>query len=61
MMDKDRIAGSLKQATGSVRETAGKATGDRALQAEGAVQKTEGRARKRFGGWKDRLRPYFRW
>src|SRR5579883_1749730 len=34
-MDKDRIKGSAEQAKGSVKEAAGKVTGDTKLQAEG--------------------------
>ena len=34
-MDKDRIAGSIKQATGPVRQTVGKLIGDHKAESEG--------------------------
>ena len=43
-MDKDRVAGSAKKAKGSVKEAIGKVTGDSKTQAEGAAEKTAGRA-----------------
>ena len=44
-MDKDRIGGSLKQASGGVKETVGKITGDAKTQADGKAEKTEGKVR----------------
>ena len=38
-MDKDRIKGAAKQAKGSVKEAAGKVTGDAKLRAEGKADK----------------------
>ena len=55
-MDKDRIAGSAKQAAGAVKEGVGKVTGDQKLQTEGAMQKTAGKAQNAFGGAKDAVR-----
>jgi uncharacterized protein YjbJ (UPF0337 family) len=46
-MDKDRIAGSAKQAKGSVKEAIGKVTGDTKTQAEGAAEKAAGKVRTR--------------
>jgi len=46
-MDKDRIAGSAKQAKGSVKEAIGKVTGDTKTQAEGAAEKRLARCRTR--------------
>jgi uncharacterized protein YjbJ (UPF0337 family) len=43
-MDKDRIAGSAKQAKGSVKEAIGKVTSDTKTQAEGAAGKAAGSA-----------------
>ena len=48
-MDKDRIAGSAKQAGGAIKEAAGKVTGDAKLKAEGKVQNA-------VGGVKDAIR-----
>lgn len=55
-MDKDRIKGSAQQAKGTVKEAAGKVTGDGKLQAEGKADKTAGKIRKAIGGLKDTLR-----
>ena len=55
-MDKDRVAGSAKQAKGSVKEAIGKVTGDSKTEAEGAAEKTAGRAQNAVGGIKDAVR-----
>ena len=55
-MDKDRIAGTAKQAKGAVKEMAGKVTGDAKLQAEGKADKTAGKVQNAVGGIKDTLR-----
>ena len=55
-MDKDRIAGSAKNAKGSVKEAIGKVTGDSKTQAEGTAEKTAGRAQNAVGGVKDAMR-----
>jgi len=44
-MDKDRIAGSAKEAKGAIKEIAGKALGDAKLTAEGKSDKAKGRSR----------------
>ena len=44
-MDKDRIEGSATQVKGSIKEAAGKVTGDSKLKAEGAADKA---ARARY-------------
>jgi len=48
-MDKQRIEGGLKKATGTIKEKAGQVTGDRDLEAEGTVEKGEGRIRSGIG------------
>ena len=55
-MDKDRIEGSAKQAGGAVKETAGKALGDKKMESEGAAKKAEGKVQNAGGGLKDKLR-----
>ncbi|MBV9863665.1 MAG: CsbD family protein [Alphaproteobacteria bacterium] len=55
-MDKDRIAGGLKKATGAVKETAGKALGDRTTEAEGQAEQGEGRVQSAVGHAKDAVR-----
>jgi uncharacterized protein YjbJ (UPF0337 family) len=55
-MDKDRIAGSAKQAKGAVEQVVGKAVGDAKLQATGMADKTEGKVQNAIGGVKDTLK-----
>ncbi len=55
-MDKDRIKGTAKQATGAVKETVGKLTGDKKLKVEGKADKVEGKIQNAFGGAKDKAR-----
>lgn len=55
-VDRDRVAGSVKQAKGAVEEGAGKVLGDAKLQAEGRMDKAEGKAQNTLGGIKDTLR-----
>lgn len=55
-MDKDRIAGSAKQAEGAVKIGAGKVLGDAKLEAEGHQEKTEGKIQNAIGGVKDAVK-----
>jgi uncharacterized protein YjbJ (UPF0337 family) len=55
-MDKDRIKGMGDQAKGSLKDAAGKITGDSKLQAEGKMDKAQGKAENAVGGVKDSLR-----
>ena len=55
-MHKDEIKGAAKDVTGSVKEAAGKATGDDRLAAEGAGQRVEGKLQKGVGALKDAAR-----
>ena len=55
-MDKDRAEGIGKKVSGSIKEAAGKITGDSKTQAEGTAQKTEGKAQNAVGGAKDSVR-----
>ena len=52
-MDRQRIEGGLKKATGTVKEKTGQMTGDRDLEAEGTVEKGEGHVRSAVGKVKD--------
>jgi uncharacterized protein YjbJ (UPF0337 family) len=56
VMDKDRIEGSANQAKGSLKQAAGKMTGDAKLQTEGAADKAKGKVQNAVGGAKDALR-----
>ncbi|HEX6442723.1 MAG TPA: CsbD family protein [Stellaceae bacterium] len=55
-MDRQRMEGGLKKATGTVKEKAGQITGDRDLEAEGTVEKGEGHVRSAIGKVKDAAR-----
>ena len=55
-MDKDRIKGSVEQATGAVKETVGKVAGDAKLEVEGRNEKADGKVQNAVGGVKDALR-----
>jgi uncharacterized protein YjbJ (UPF0337 family) len=55
-MDKDRINGAADQAKGSIKEAAGKVTGDAKLQAEGTLDKATGKVESAIGGVKDSIR-----
>lgn len=55
-MHKDTIKGAAKDAAGSVKEAAGKLTGNERLEAEGAAEKTVGKVQKGVGELKDAAR-----
>lgn len=52
-MDKQHVKGTGKDVGGKVKETFGKATGDRETEAEGKVDQSEGKLRKAAGDVKD--------
>lgn len=56
-MDKNRIAGSGKQLKGAVKETIGKVVGDAKLQADGKMDRAEGKAQNLVGTIADVLKP----
>ena len=55
-MNKDRIAGAVKEFKGSVKATIGRATGDAKLEADGKADKLEGKVQNAVGGLKDALK-----
>ncbi len=55
-MDKEHIKGAAKKAEGAVKETVGKVTGNRKLEAEGKLDKAEGTVRDKVGDAKDAIR-----
>jgi uncharacterized protein YjbJ (UPF0337 family) len=57
-MDKDRVEGVAHQAKGSVKEAAGKLTGDKKVQAEGATEKAAGKVQNAVGGAKDTVKDW---
>ncbi|UVC13977.1 CsbD family protein [Mesorhizobium onobrychidis] len=56
MVNRDEVVGLAKQLKGSVKKAAGKATGNRRVQAEGAADKIAGKMQKAYGDMKDKLR-----
>jgi uncharacterized protein YjbJ (UPF0337 family) len=56
MMDKDRIKGVGKEIAGSLKEAAGKVTGDTKLTAEGKAEKLVGKVQNAAGKVKDAAR-----
>ncbi|WP_425287249.1 CsbD family protein [Pelagibacterium luteolum] len=57
-MDKDEIKGAGNKAKGSVKQAAGKATGNKKLEAEGAADKAKGHVQQNVGKAKDALRKH---
>ena len=55
-MDKDRVSGAADKAKGAMKDTAGKLTGDRRLQAEGKADKAKGEVKDAIGRAKDAFR-----
>ena len=55
-MHKDEMKGAAKTAKGSMKEAAGKLTGDEELRAEGAADKTAGKIQKGVGNIKEAAR-----
>ena len=55
-MHKDTVKGAGKQAAGSIKQAAGKVTGNRRMEAEGAAEKTAGKVQKGVGDMKDAAR-----
>lgn len=55
-MDKDRIEGAARSIKGSIKEVAGKLTGDTKTEAEGRGEKAAGKVQNTVGGAKDAVR-----
>lgn len=55
-MHKDTVKGAAKDVSGSIKEAAGKATGNERLEAEGAAERVEGKIQKGVGNLKDAAR-----
>ena len=55
-MHKDQIKGAAKDATGSIKQAAGRATGNERLKAEGTADKVAGKVQKGVGNLKDAAR-----
>jgi len=55
-MHKDEMKGAAKDMKGSIKEAAGKATGNDKMAAEGAAERTAGKVQKGVGNLKDAAR-----
>jgi uncharacterized protein YjbJ (UPF0337 family) len=55
-MHKDELKGAGKDAKGAMKEAAGKATNDPALEAEGVDERVEGKIQKGVGSLKEAAR-----
>jgi uncharacterized protein YjbJ (UPF0337 family) len=55
-MDKQRIEGGMKKATGKIKEKAGEALGNRHLENEGKAENAEGHVRSGVGKAMDAVR-----
>lgn len=56
MVDKERIEGGLRKASGKIKEKVGQLTGNRDTEAEGKAEQAEGRVRSAVGHLKDAVR-----
>jgi uncharacterized protein YjbJ (UPF0337 family) len=56
MVNKDQVKGVGKQASGAVKEAAGKVTGNRRLEAEGKAENVAGKIQKGFGDVKEKVK-----
>ena len=56
IVDKEHVKGAADKAKGAVKETVGKMTGDKEMQAEGKFDKAKGAAHKAAGDIKDAAR-----
>jgi uncharacterized protein YjbJ (UPF0337 family) len=55
-MDKNRIAGSIKEVKGAAKEAIGKAIGDSKLQNDGKTDEAVGKIQNAVGGLNDAVR-----
>ena len=59
-MDRERIKGGLRKASGTLKEKAGKVIGNRDLETEGEMDQAEGGIRSGVGKAKDAARELFK-
>ena len=55
-INKDQVEGRVKEATGKVQETAGKAVGSGTQQAKGMAKKVGGAAQAQYGDVKEDIK-----
>ncbi|HWE99870.1 MAG TPA: CsbD family protein [Caulobacteraceae bacterium] len=54
-MSTNRVEGAAHKASGAIKEAAGKAVGDRDLEARGAAEKTTGGVQNKVGKAQDKI------
>ena len=52
-MNKDQVKGRTSTVTGKIKESVGKATGDKDLEVQGTAEKVGGKVRATYGDVKD--------
>jgi uncharacterized protein YjbJ (UPF0337 family) len=52
-MNKDQVKGRTNTVTGKIKESVGKATGDKDLEVKGTAEKVGGKVRATYGDIKD--------
>ena len=52
-MNRDQVKGRMKEATGTIQQKAGKATGNRSQQAKGLLKRGVGKVQKTAGDSRD--------
>jgi len=55
-MDREHVKGAADKVKGSIKDTAGKMTGDKKLQSEGKIDKAKGDLHNAAGDVKDGIR-----
>lgn len=55
-MNKDQVKGRVQEAKGKVKEVAGKAVGNRRIEAEGDAEQLAGKVQKTYGDAKNEAR-----
>ena len=55
-MDREHVKGAADKVKGAIKDTAGKVTGDKKLQAEGKLDKAKGAAHNVAGDVKDAVK-----
>lgn len=55
-MNNDRFQGAARETRGAIKETTGKLTGDKTLQAKGAAQKLRGKLQNAAGKVEEKLK-----
>jgi uncharacterized protein YjbJ (UPF0337 family) len=55
-MDKEHVKGAADKVKGEIKDTVGKATDDKQMQAEGKIDKAKGAAHEAVGDLKDTVR-----